>query len=256
MTMRILAAALVLQVAIAGAASAQTAGTTQPLAGKAAVDALVGNTMIATMPNDPGVEMAFHILADGTIELSRRENGTWKPPVSSRWTVRDDGRFCVTPDGGPPGEKDCVAISVSGDTATFTPPDDAALSGRIVQGDAVATAQAGPQDAVTGKAAIDLLVGNTLTFTRDGLPEEETAIYFRADGSGRAKRNMNDPTDKATPIGWSVRSDGMFCVADAGKKPGDGDCTAISVAGGTVTLTAPGRPPLSGKILKGNARSL
>ena len=179
--------------------------------------------------------------------------GSWIRRVqrarSFRWSFRDDGRLCFTDAGKAAAAGDCLTVSITGDRVTLAGRDGRAAYGTLLEGDARGLAPATPAT----KAMADALAGNTLVFTR---PDRsgETALYLQADGTGRA---VQGGEGGAQPVRWSLRNDGRFCVFSAqAKAPKEGDCATLSIAGDRVTFQAPGRPAMSGKLLKGNARTL
>ncbi len=132
--LRMLVVALLLQPAMFGAALGQTAGNGAAVAGKAAVKALIGNTLVFTTPGNPGDEIALYILADGTGRFTTDGDDTAGRPKSIQWSIREDGMFCVVEVGETRKDGDCVALSIAGNTVTLKPKDDPALSGKILKG--------------------------------------------------------------------------------------------------------------------------
>ncbi|MDR6287613.1 hypothetical protein E9232_000112 [Inquilinus ginsengisoli] len=132
--LRMLVAAVLLQPAIFGAALAQTTGNEAVSAGKAAVKALIGNTLVFTTPGDPGDKVALYILADGTGRFTMDGGDAAGRPKSIRWSIREDGALCVVEVGKTRKDGDCAAISVAGDSVTLKPQGDPAIPGKILKG--------------------------------------------------------------------------------------------------------------------------
>ncbi|OWJ68014.1 hypothetical protein BWR60_06110 [Inquilinus limosus] len=226
------------------------AGAKSPVTGKAAARSLAGNTVVLMPLGGSGEVAAFYFLADGTGRSTRQDNAA-ETPDAFRWSLRDDGRLCFTDAGKGPADGDCLTVSITGDRVTLAGRDGRAAYGRLLDGDARGLAPATPAT----RAMIDALAGNTLVFARPDRPGEETTFYLQADGTGRALQGGGE--GKPEPVRWSLWNDGRFCVFSArAKAPLEGDCATLSVAGDSVTFTAPGRPAMSGRILKGNARTL
>lgn len=225
------------------------------LAGKAAVEALIGNTVVIT----PGLERtAFYFLADGTLRrASQNINGDepdfthWVLQGDERWELRSgDEHLCLVDAGAEPGKQDyCLAISIAGDLVTLTS-GTGPFHGQLLAGDA---RHLSPAAGAAVQATADALVGNTIVFEVPGRPAgEETGLYFLSGGAGRAKKS----TGGSAPIRWLLRVDGTLCVANDGARFDEQNCAAISINGDAATMTSAGRPVISARILKGNARSL
>jgi hypothetical protein len=129
--MRMLVVAVLLQPVISGGALAQTAG---PVAGKAAIKALIGNTLVFTTPDDPGVKVSLYVLADRTGRYAKDGGDTTEKPESVQWSVREDGMFCVAATGATPQDGDCAAISIAGDDVTLKSKNDPAIAGKLLKG--------------------------------------------------------------------------------------------------------------------------
>ena len=132
--LRMLVTAVLLQPAIFGAALGQTTGHEAASASKAAVKALIGNTLVFTTPDDPGVKVSLYVLADRTGRYAKDGGDTTEKPESVQWSIREDGMFCVAAVGATPGDGDCAAISIAGDTVTLKSKNDPAISGKILKG--------------------------------------------------------------------------------------------------------------------------
>ena len=77
----------------------------------------------------------------------------------------------------------------------------------------------------------------------------DSRLYFQRDGAGLAKRGDRAPQ----PMQWLLQRDGKLCVAERRRAFRDSDCTTLSIDGDRVTLKAPGRPAIPGRLLQGNA---
>ncbi|WP_343714557.1 hypothetical protein [Inquilinus sp.] len=224
------------------------AGAKSPVTGKAAGRLLAGNTVILMPLGGSGEVAAFYFLADGTGRSTRQDDAA-DTPDAFRWSLRDDGRLCFTDTGKAAADEDCLTVSITGDRVVLAGRDGRAAYGRLLDGDARGLAPATPAT----RTMVEALAGNTLVFNR---PDRsgETALYLQADGTGRAARGGEGG---AQPVRWTLRNDGRFCVFPAqAKAPQEGDCATLSIVGDSVTFQAPGRPAMSGKLLKGNARTL
>ncbi|MGO4723323.1 MULTISPECIES: hypothetical protein [unclassified Inquilinus] len=134
--LRMLVAAVLLQPAIFGAALGQTTGNEAAVASKAAVKALIGNTLVFVTPGDPGDKVALYILADGTGRFTTDGGDAAGRPKSIHWSIREDGMFCVVETGETRKDGDCVALSIAGNTVTLKPQGDPAILGKILKGNA------------------------------------------------------------------------------------------------------------------------
>jgi hypothetical protein len=115
-----------------GRAPVQLAQTTPPasppapekLTGMAAWTALVGNTVVGIVE---GKELVDYYLPDGTVKSLAD-----KQLVVGKWALEGD-KICFT---YPTEPKDCYAMEVVGDTATFTAPTGQAIRAQIQKGNA------------------------------------------------------------------------------------------------------------------------
>lgn len=217
--------------------------------GRAAIDALVGNTLVF-IPEGGGREYRAHyFMPDGTARRAHNDQPDfdhWALQSDERWTIRGkDDQLCLS--GGQWKESFCATISIAGDLATLHDPRIGPLHARFLKGDARHLSPAA--GAATRKMA-DALTGNTMLLkAADRQAETDSVVYFLRDGSGRAKWRDGTPT----PIKWLVQTDGKLCVAEQRLDFRDKDCASLSIDGDAVTLAAPGRPAIPGRILKGNA---
>ena len=124
---------------------------------------------------------------------------------------------------------------------------------RVAQATSPAPAPAG---AITGAAAMNALIGNTLVLSSESSkPEEQLALYFLADGTVKGAEGNRPKTGK-----WTLTGN-KLCVMDSNKEePRPRDCVDLAVAGDdvtlTVTLSGGKTDAIRGKILKGNPRNL
>lgn len=235
-------------------AAARAADTPGSIAGWSAVEALVGNTLVVTRPDQPGGESAVFVLPDGTGRVATRQGGAADPPRTVQWSFRSDGLFCVSDPSGTAADGDCVTLSIAGDTATLAPKDGPAATGKVLRGDAWQLDPAGAKSTVTGKAAGRLLAGNTVVLMPLGGSGEVAAFYFLADGTGRSTRQDN-VSDTPDAFRWSLRDDGRLCFTD-GKAAADGDCVTVSIIDDRVTLAGRDGRAAYGRLLDGDARGL
>lgn len=217
--------------------------------GRAAIDALVGNTLVF-IPEGGGREYRAHyFMLGGTARRAHNDLpyfDHWVLQADERWSIRgENSQLCFS--GGQWKESFCATVSIAGDLATLHDPRIGPLHARFLKGDARHLSPAA--GAATRKMA-DALIGNTLLLkAADRQAETDSAIHFLRDGSGRAKWRDGAPT----PIKWLVQTDGKLCVAEQRRELRDEDCASLSIDGDAVTLAAPGRPAIPGRILKGNA---
>lgn len=90
----------------------------------AAWNTLVGNTVAGKVD---GKEFADYYLADGTVK-SMVESQI----VSGKWALEGD-KICFTYPGDP---KECYAVEVTGEFATFTDTSGVGIRGQILKGNA------------------------------------------------------------------------------------------------------------------------
>ena len=234
---------------------------TRKLTGRAAIEALIGNTFLLMPLGGGRPSTAIYLLADGTVRRGADdlddggvpEFTNWVLQTPERWSLREsDGSFCISDvEPGTRRPDFCAAVSLAGDTVIFRyGPNHRLLHGKLLQGDARSLS---PAASAAVKAMQDTLVGNTLVLAN---PAEETIVYFRAEGAGRVQRRGGATGDEARPFRWLLRTDGSLCIAEGKAKFHDVDCGVISVVGDAVTLKGPGGSVVSGRILKGNARKL
>lgn len=254
-----LAATLALQSAVAGAAPAQAAGTPEARTGQAAVDALVGNTVVGgeavdAKPRRPGAENALYLLADGTGWAASRDRGVTVGLGSVRWRIQDDGQLCLFIMLIESTEA-CGPVSIAGGTVTLARPGWAISAGKIQAGNAWNLINAyGTQPSLSGKAAADALAGNTLVARKAA--GQELAIYFLADGTGKTVLRRPGTTGEPQSFRWRIGEDGRMCRRAKQQGTEAESCTKTSILGDTVELIAPDRSISYYQLLQGNARAL
>lgn len=98
----------------------------------------------------------------------------------------------------------------------------------------------------------DALIGHTLLLkAADRQADTDSILYFLRDGTGRGKRG-----EVPMPFKWLINLDGKLCIVEAKIEFRDSDCYALSIDGDAVTVAAPDRPAIPGKLLKGNPLKL
>ncbi|WP_168453817.1 hypothetical protein [Sphingopyxis microcysteis] len=216
--------------------------------GKAAIAALVGHTMIFVPEGGKREYRAHYLMPDGTARRAHNDEPDfdhWVLQGDERWSIGDGDRLCFS--GGVWKEEFCAAVSIAGDLVTLRHPRVGSLHARLVEGDARKLSPA--IDAANRKRAA-ALVGRTLLLTAtDRQAATDSRLYFQRDGAGLAKQGDRPPE----PIQWLLQRDGRLCVAARKRAWRDGDCVAWSLDGDRVTLTAPDRPAIPGRLLPGKA---
>lgn len=216
--------------------------------GKAAIAALVGHTMIFGPTGGKGEDRAHYIMANGTARRAHNDQPDfdhWALQADERWSIRGaDDQLCFS--GGAWKEDFCATVSIAGDLVTLRHARAGALHARLEQGDARNLSPA--VDAANRKLAA-ALVGRTLLLkAADRQAKTDSRIYFQRGGAGLAKRG-----DRVIEsMQWLLQRNGKLCVAERRLKFRDGDCTRLSIDGDRVTLEAPGRPAVPGRLFKGN----
>lgn len=224
-------------------------GSGERLVGKAAVAALVGNTIIFIPQGGSREYRAQLFVADGTVRQALNDQPDfdhWALLPDERWSIRGkDDQLCFS--GGGVKEDFCATVSIAGDLVTLRHARAGALHAKLVQGDARDLSPA--VDAANRKLAA-ALVGRTLLLkAADRQAKTDRRIYFQRGGTGLAKRG-----DRAIePMQWLLQRNGKLCVAERRLKFRDGDCTRLSIDGDRVTLQTPDRPAIPGRLIKGNA---
>ena len=252
-------AATALGLAPVGNLAAHAQEGSRPEVAHKAARALVGNTLVYAKPGQPGAEIGVFLYPDGTGRaITRGPDGT-SEPRAIRWANLSDGKFCITDLGRQPWDGDCGILSVDGASATLAPPSGPEWSGRVLEGDAWRLDPATLSgERLTGRAAIDALVGNTLVFIPEGGGREYRAHYFMPGGTARRAHNDQPYFDHwvlQADEKWSIRGrDDQLCLS-GGQWKGS-FCAAVAIAGDLVTLRDDRIGPLHARFLKGDARHL
>jgi len=126
----------------------------------------------------------------------------------------------------------------------------AALMMALLTGAAgTALAQATPQTTqpLTGWAAINAVIGNTVEI--EGKTGGKGSIYFSLGGMARA----SDPAERQQR--WYATG-GILCVAEEGKPIRPSECVAVVVTGDTVEFMEGTRNVGRGRIVRGNPKDL
>lgn len=234
------------------------------LTGRAAANAVIGNTFIVNTIGGDTQTAVYYLQAGGAGQLllenqgSNERNVMPASPKPMRWELSDDGEICTIL-VGVDDDLACDMVSIVGDRATWRSKKGYTLYGRILEGDARNLSTA---SIASTTRMVDAMAGNTLVVVPPGHGGDETAFYLLPDGSGYTGKRRDNSTDAPTPIQWMVRKDRkLFCVTDVRRAVRDGsftedECFGISVRGVAATLTLKSGLAMPGKILKGNARNL
>jgi len=101
------------------------------LTGRAAIERIIGNTLVLA-PKEPlpdiTLQSSIYFSPDGRagmqIEASERINGAEKTEAETgKWSIDDQDRLCVTEEGKTLRERDCIGMTVTGDTVRSVPED-------------------------------------------------------------------------------------------------------------------------------------
>lgn len=217
--------------------------------GRAAIEALVGNTMLVIGYGSADAHRAYYLMAGGKARRAdndQRDFDNWALQPDEKWSIRGAAdQLCFS--GGGWKELSCSTVSIAGDLITLHYEKFGPLHAQLVKGDARNLSPAA--EAVSRKKAAALIDHSILLKAADRGAKTDSMIYFMRKGAGRAKRG-----DAASaPIKWMVRLDGKLCVVEQPLDFRDQNCTTLAIDGDTVTLAAPDRAPIAGRILKGNA---
>lgn len=254
-----LVAAVILCVAQAAASSVsahEDAGQLDPattsekrLVGRAAVHAIVGNTVVILSAGDKQETSAQYYMANGKLRRARNEQpyfDNWELQPEEKWSIREEAdQLCISGGGW---KKDlCLGIVVTGDLVTLKDNRIGLIHGMLLKGDARGLSPAAEK---ANQAKARALVGNTLFLkAADRQADTDSVIYFLRDGVGRAKRGQA----AAVSIKWMLQLNGNLCIVEAQREFRDNNCTSLSINGSAATLAAPDRHEIRGQILKGNA---
>ena len=219
------------------------------LSGRAAIQALIGNTLVFIVEGGNREYRAHYFMANGKVRRAHNDQpdfNNWALQPDERWTIRGrDDQLCLS--GGAWKEVLCVGVSIAGDLVTLWHDRIGPFHAKLVSGDARNLSSAAEEAA---ERTARLLTGHSIVLkAADRQAATDRILYFRRGGTGRAKRGGRE----TTAFKWLLRRDGTLCID---KQPGeyrDGDCTTLMITGDVVTLSAPGRPAISGRIVKGNA---
>ncbi len=219
------------------------------LVGRAAISAIVGNTVVILSAGDKRETSAQYYMANGKMRRARNEQpnfDNWDLEPEEKWSVREEAdQLCIS--GGGWKEDLCLGIAVTGDRVTLKDNRIGLIHGMILKGDARNLSSAAGK---ANKAKARALVGNTLFLkAADRQADTDSVIYFLSDGVGRAKRGHA----AAVPIKWMLQLNGNLCIVEVEREFRDNSCTSLSIDGSAATLAAPDRAEIRGQILKGNA---
>ncbi len=229
----------------------------RPQTSHEAARALVGNTLVYGKPHVPGEETGVFLRLDGTGSRATRQTGDQSEPSPIRWATLSDGNFCISGIGRRPWDGDCGTLSIDGSDAMLAPTSGPAWPGRVLEGDAwgLDPASAGATR-LTGQAAIQSLVGNTLAFIAYGGGDRAyRAHLFLTGGTVRRAHNDDDNFDHwliQRDERWSIREQsGELCLSGGAWK--EDYCATVTVAGDLVTLRNERTGPLHARLLSGDA---
>jgi hypothetical protein len=235
------------------------------LAGKAAGDALISNTFIVTTLGDTSENGAYYFQADGTgkrLAYDFNDNSEHIAAVSPKqflWAISESGKLCLSLESKMPKDWSCPAVSITGDRIIWKFDNGYSLYGRLVPTD---TKNLSSLAMAAAKQMHANLIGNTLFFRRPDRPGEESAIYLKPEGIGRATTRVNKQNRPSRNIQWLLRDDRkLFCFTEVSKearhaKFTQDECFDISIENDNFTLKLGQKHILSGNILKGNAWNL
>ncbi len=228
-----------------------------------AVYVLVENTLVET--TGAGTETAAFYAGDGSGWRAVRKDGAMAAPQALRWGARTDRKLCTAPPGQPFREPDCREIRVDGALADWPTADGGRGHGQVLPGDAwgmEARATGRPVRALSGREAVEALVGNTFLAQSLGGAGDNGAYHFQADGSGHvlALEEGNDPDYIAgthvLPIRWAYDPKRGLCIGEPGQAPQAGQCRSVSVAGERVLWRMESGFPFPGRLAAGDPRKL
>lgn len=89
---------------------------------------------------------------------------------------------------------------------------------------------------VSGRAAIDLVIGNSMVGTLEGQAESDPGVVFYLNADGTAKARSTTGDGETRPGQWSVGEGDTLCIVDPGDTPGENDCMGVIVTGDQVEL--------------------
>ena len=217
--------------------------------GKAAIDALVGNTLAFIAEGGGREYRAHYFMPAGKVRRAHNDRPDfdhWALQPDEKWSIREkDDQLCLS--GGAWKGSFCAAIAIAGDLVTLRDDRIGPLHARLLKGDA---RHLSPATEAATRTMADALVGNTMLLkAADRQSTTDSMIYFLRDGSGTANWRNGVPA----PIKWLVQAGGKLCVAEQRLEFRDKDCVSLSIDGDAVTLAPPDHPAFPGRIVKGNA---
>lgn len=224
--------------------------TSSSVSGRAAIDALVGNTLVF-VPYGGGREyLALYFLPGGRVRRAHNDVpdfDNWVIEADEKWSIgHKDERLCLS--GGAWTQTLCVSVAVADDLVTLGRTNGGPLHGELRIGDA---RNLSPAAFIAAEKARAALAGHTLLF-RSPDRGDERLFYFRRDGSGSGKRGDRAPG----PIKWLLQPSGKLCLTGGRPAFRNDDCASLTIDGSRVTLTSPGRPEISATLVKGRAPGL
>ncbi len=219
------------------------------LAGRAAIEALVGNTILAIGYGSADAHRAHYLMADGKARRAHNDQpyfNNWALLPDEKWSIRGPAdQLCFS--GGGWKEVSCSTVSIAGDLITMHYEKYGPVHALLVKGDA---RNLSPAAEIASRKKADALVGHSILLkAADRGAKTDSTLYFMRKGSGLAKRGDGAPV----PIKWMVQLDGKLCVVEQPRDFRDERCTTLAIDGDAVTLSAPDRAPIAGRLLKGNA---
>ena len=217
--------------------------------GKAAIKALVGNTIIFIPQGGSREYRAQYFGANGTVRQALNDQPDfdhWALLPDDRWSIRGkDDQLCFS--GRGVKEVFCATISIAGDLVTLRHARVGLLHAKLARGDARNLSPA--VDAANRKLAAMLVNKTLLLKATDRQARTDSRIYFQRGGAGLAKWG-----DRAIePMQWLLQRDGKLCAVRQRAKFQDSDCFKLSIDGDAVILQAPDRPAIPGRLIKGKA---
>nr|WP_314466408.1 hypothetical protein [uncultured Novosphingobium sp.] len=114
--------------------------------------------------------------------------------------------------------------------------------------------------ALTGRAAVERLAGNTLEEDDSQLPGEHV-IFLKPGGIARMREHGQG--HKVMQQRWAISPEGLLCVSErrakdvGGPENRDSECASISISGDRVEMSVPDLDePLTARLLPGNPYKL
>lgn len=118
-------------------------------------------------------------------------------------------------------------------------------------------------EALTGRAAVERLAGNTLE-EDDSAVSGAHIIFLKPNGIARMRehgKQGDGKQGKGQPVmrqRWTISPDGLLCVSEGGTpQDRDTECASISISGDRVEMSVPDLDePLTARLLPGNPYKL